>query len=77
MIYIIKDKKQKNDCIGYIICAKTRVCHLKRSKSRILIPAFIDKLGIIGCKSSFKTFEIYIPTFIYLYENFNICFYVF
>ena len=40
-------------------------------------PAFIDKLGVIGYKSSFEIFEFYIPTFIYLYENFYICFYVF
>ena len=55
----------------------TRVCHLKRQKAGDKNPAFIDKLVIISYKLGFIIFEIYVPTFIYLYENFYSCFYVF
>ena len=49
----------------------------KGQKAGYKTPAFVDKSGIIGYKSSFENFEFYIPIFMYLYENFYICFYVF
>jgi len=56
---------------------KPEFATLKAQKAGYQTPAFCDKSTIIAYKSSFENFEIYIPTFIYLYENFYIWFYAF